>query len=185
MKHVIILFISMLTISAYGQDKYGYVYFNRLTELKGTAYVLATSENAGKGFAANSRYLLFINTTNGQSKKVDLPEDTYIRDIEQIKLDSLNINKVVVAAKTVNLDNSKYIDWSDPTQIIILSTDGQEKIQVTEDKFFVRTWLINRQTGSIVITGHYDTNNNGKYDKADKSEILVYDLKEMKLISKI
>lgn len=185
MKHVIILFFSMLTISAYGQDKYGYADFNRLTELKGTEYVLATIESVGKGFAINSRYLLFINTINGQLKKVDLPENTYIQDIEQIKLDSLNINKVIVAGKTVNLDNSKHIDWSDPTQIIILSTDGQEKLQVTEDKFFVRTWLINRQTGSIVITGHYDTNNNGKYDKTDKSEILVYDLKAMKLISKI
>ncbi|MCZ2131368.1 MAG: hypothetical protein LC109_14025 [Bacteroidia bacterium] len=39
---------------------------------------------------------------------------------------------------------------NDPTQIIILSIDGQEKVQLTEDKFFVRTWTINSQTGTIV-----------------------------------
>jgi hypothetical protein len=33
----------------------------------------------------------------------------------------------LISAHTVNLDNSKTIDWSDPTQIFILSTDGQEK----------------------------------------------------------
>lgn len=91
----------------------------------------------------------------------------------------------MVTARTVNLDNDKSIDWGDPTQIIILSTDGQEKVQLTEDSFFVRTWLINRRTGTIVIAGHTDTNNNGKYDKTDKSEVLLYDLKTLKLISRI
>jgi len=91
----------------------------------------------------------------------------------------------MVTAHTVNLDNDKRIDWGDPTQIIILSTDGQEKTQLTEDNFFARTWLINSQTGTIVITGHTDTNKNGKYDKTDKSEILLYDLKTLKLIVRI
>jgi hypothetical protein len=185
MKHATILFLSLLTISVYGQDKYNYVHFNKLTELHGTAYVIATIENVGKMFTANSKHLLFINTQNGQSKQVDFPKDAYIQMIQQIKIDSLQINKVIVAANTINLDNSKSIDWGDPTQIIVLSTDGQEKVQLTEDKFFVRTWATNHQTGTIVVTGHYDTNNNGKYDKTDKNEILLYDLKTLKLISKI
>jgi hypothetical protein len=92
---------------------------------------------------------------------------------------------VIFVANTVNLNNRKNIDWNDPTQIIILSIDGQEKVQLTEDNFFVRTWTVNRQTGTIVIAGHYDTNNNGKYDKTDKNEILIYDLKTLKLISKV
>jgi hypothetical protein len=185
MKHAIILLLSILTISAYGQDKYNYVQFNKLTELKGTDYVIATIENVGKMFSTNGKYLLFINTKNGQSRQVDFPKDAYLQKIEQIKIDSLQINKVIVAANTVNLDNNKHIDWSDPTQIIILSTDGQEKMQLTDDKFFVRVWETNSQAGTIVITGHYDTNNNGKYDKTDKNEILIYDLKTLKLISKI
>jgi hypothetical protein len=136
-------------------------------------------------YTMKDQYLLFINTSNGQSKQVDFPNDGSIRGIEQIRIDSLQINKVIVAANTVNLNNDKSIDWADPTQIIVLSTDGQEKVQLTEDKFFARTWIINRHTGRIVITGHYDSNNNGKYDKTDKNEILLYDLKTLKLISKI
>lgn len=50
---------------------------------------------------------------------------------------------------------------------------------------FVRTWMVNKKTGTIVITGHYDTNNNGKYDKTDKNEIGIYDLRTLMLISKI
>lgn len=185
MKHVIILFFSLLTISLYGQDKYNYVQFNKLTALDGTAYVIATIENVGKMFTTNGKYLLFLDTRNGQSKQVDFPKDAYIKAIQQIKIDSLQINKVMVAANTVNLDNRKGIEVADPTQIIILSTDGQERTQLTEDKFFVRVWEINHHTGTIVITGHYDTNNNGKYDKTDKNEILLYDLKTLKLIAKI
>lgn len=184
MKRLLATILTLLTCIAYGQDKYNYVNFNKLTEIKGTEYVIATIENRGK-IETNSKYLLFINTLNGKTKQIDFPKDAYIGKIEQIKIDSLGINQIFIAAKTVNLDNKKGIDWNDPEQIIILSTDGQEKTQLTEDNFFVRTWLINRHTGAIVITGYYDSNNNGKYDKADKNEILIYDLKTLKLISKI
>jgi hypothetical protein len=185
MKPIIILLFSVLTLSAYGQDKYNYVYFNKLTELDGTNYVLATIENVGKMFSINSTSLLFINARNGQSKQIDFPNGAYIRKIEQIKIDSFQINKVMVTAQTVNLDNDKRIDWGDPTQIIMISTDGQEKVQLTEDNFFARAWLVNYKTGTIVITGHSDTNNNGKYDKTDKSQVLLYDLKTSKLITRI
>jgi len=58
-------------------------------------------------------------------------------------------------------------------------------VQLTEDKFFVRTWIVNRQTGTVTVTGHYDTNDNGKYDKTDKNQILIYDLKSYKLVARI
>ena len=90
--------------------------------------------------------------------------------IEQVKIDSLGM--IIVSAQTVDLDGSG-IEWSDPKQIIILSTDGQEKTQLTDNKFFTRTWIVNKQTGTIVITD-YDTNNNNKYDKTDKNEIHIY-----------
>ena len=40
-------------------------------------------------------------------------------------------------------------------------TLGKEMTQLTEDKFFV----VNTQTGKLVVAGYYDTNNNNKYDK--------------------
>ena len=83
------------------------------------------------------------------------------------------------------MDGKKGIDWNDPNQLIILSTDGHERTQLTDSNLFVRTWAINRSTGTVVVTGHVDSNRNGKYDKTDKNEILIYDLKTLKLIRKI
>ena len=64
-------------------------------------------------------------------------------------------------------------------------TLGKEMTQLTEDKFVVRTGTVNTQTGKLVVAGYYDTNNNNKYDKTDKDEILIYNLKTLKLASRI
>lgn len=184
-KQFLIIILTTLACISYGQDKYNYVHFNKLTEVEGTEFVIASIENRGKILKTKNKYLLFINTTTGETNKIDFPKDVNLREIKQIKIDSLKINKIVVLAQTVDLDGKKGIDWNDPQQIIVLSTDGQNKIQLTEDKFFACTWTVNNKTGTIVITGHYDTNNNGKYDKKDKNEILIFDLKTLKLVKKI
>lgn len=142
-------------------------------------------ENRGKTLEANSRYLLFIGTKNGALNQVDFPADAIIGKMEQVKIDSMDINLLLVEAKTVDLNGKKGIDWNDPMQIIVLSPEGKVKTQLTDSRLFVRQWKVNHTTGTLVVTGHYDTNNNGKYDKADKNEISVYDLKTLKLIRKI
>ncbi|MBK7589745.1 MAG: hypothetical protein IPI22_16160 [Bacteroidetes bacterium] len=136
MKQLLILIFTILTLTTYGQDKYNYVHFNKLTEVVGTEYVIASIENWGKSFGTKSRYLLFINTKTGQTKQVDFPNDGYMEKVEQVKIDSLGINKIIVSAQTVDLDGKNGIDWADPKQIIILSTDGQEKTQLTDNIFF-------------------------------------------------
>jgi hypothetical protein len=185
MKRILFIVLTTLTLTSYGQDKYNYVHFNKLTEVVGTEFVIASIENWGKMLATNSKYLLFINTKTGETNQVDFPNDAGIGKIEQMKIDSLDLNVIVVSARTVDLDGKNGIDWNDPTQIIILSPDGKTKTQMTDNKFFVSTWTFNKLTGTIVITGYYDTNNNNKYDKTDKNEIHVYDLKTLKLINKI
>ncbi len=185
MKKILIIALAILSLNSYGQDKFSYVQFNKLTEVVGTEYVIASIENWGKMLEMRSRYLLFINTETGETNQVDFPNDAGIGKLEQIKIDSLAINLMVVAARTVDLDEKRGIDWNDPTQIIILSPDGKTKTQLTDNKFFVRTWTFNDLSGTIVVTGHYDTNNNNKYDKTDKNEIHIYDLKTLKLIKKI
>lgn len=185
MRKLITFILTLFALTSFGQDKYNYVHFNKLTEISGTDYVIASIENWGKMLDAKGKYLLFINTKTGQSNQVDFPSDGYIEKVEQVKIDSLGINKIIVFARTIDLNNKSGIDWVDPKQIIILSTDGKEKTQLTDNKLFIRTWVVNRQTGTIVITGHYDSNNNKKYDKTDKNEILIYDLKTLGLIGKI
>lgn len=185
MRQLFVIFFIGLNCLLFGQDKYNHIHFNKLTEIEGTEYVIATIENRGKMLDVNEKYLLFINTENGESRQIDFPKETSIGEIKQIKLDSLGINLIVLSAKTVDLNEKKGIDWNDPTQIIVLTTDGTKKIQLTDNNLFVRNWGVNRKTGRIVITGHYDSNNNNKYDKTDENEILIYDLKTLKLISKI
>jgi hypothetical protein len=185
MKQIISFALTLLSLQAIGQDKYNFTHFNKLTEVEGSEYVIARIEHYGKMEGLKNRYLLFINSATGIASQVDFPNDGYFEKIEQVKLDSLGINCLLVSAQTVDLDGKKGIDWNDPYQIIVLSTDGKQKVQLTDSKLFVRTWVVNKKTGTIVITGHYDTNNNGKYEKTDKNEIGIYDLKTMKLINKI
>jgi hypothetical protein len=185
MKNLLIIIFTTLVLTTYGQDKYNYVDFNKLTEVEGTEFVIARIENWGKMEGLKNRYLLFIDTKNGETNRVDFPNEGYFQKVEQVKIDSLEINCLLVSAQTVDLDGKNGIDWNDPTQIVVLSTDGKQKTQLTDSKLFVSTWIINKKTGTIVITGHYDTNNNGKHDKTDKNEIGIYDLKTLKLITKI
>ena len=185
MKHVLLFILTSMALTIYGQDKYNYVSFNKLTEVERTDFVIASIENWGKMDGLKNRYLLFIDTKNGQTNQVDFPNEGYFEKIEQVKIDELGINKIIVSAQTVDLDGKKGIDWNDPTQIIVLSPDGKQKTQLTDSKLFVSTWIVNKETGTIVITGHYDTNNNGKHDKSDMNEIGIYDLKTLKLIRKI
>jgi hypothetical protein len=185
MKQILMIILMTMTLCSHGQDKYNYVQYNKLTEVKGTEFVIASIENYGKGIFAKGEHLLFINTKNGQSKQTDFTSDAQIYKVEQIKIDSLKIHGVLVAAKTVNLNGDKGIGWKDPEQIFIYSPDGQKQAQLTDNKFFSRTWAVNNSTGTIVITGHYDTNNNGEYDKTDKNEILIFDLRTYKLVNKI
>lgn len=185
MKNLLILILTSLTLSALGQNKYDYVHFNKLTEIKGTDYVIASIDNRSKMAESKSKYLLFIDTKNGSMTQVDFPGDGYLGQVEQVQINNLEINQIIVAAKSVDLDGKGGIDWSDPQQIFIISVDGKTKTQLTEDKFFTRTWTVNNQTGMIVITGHYDSNENGKYDKKDKNEILIFDLKTLEMIKRI
>ena len=185
MKTKLSIFLLMLSLSVNGQDKYNYVTYNSLLEVTGTEYIVASLENQGKMLATHSRSLLFINTRTGAVRQLDFPGDSWIQKVQQLRIDSLGINKIIVTAQTINLDNSKNIDWGDPKQVIVISPDGAEKTQINEDRLYVRTWAVNRLTGSIVITGHFDSNNNGKYDKTDRNEIMIYDLKTMEVLTRI
>lgn len=184
MKIVFLLSFVWLTLSATAQDKTNYIHYNNLIDIIGTDYVIATVSNYGKGLSSNGKYLLFINTKTDDHQQADFPENSYNDKIEQVKIDKLNLNLVLVSANTVDLDGKHGVDWNDPKQVIVFSPDGKQRTQITDDKFFVEAWTVNNETGRVVITGHYDTNNNGKYDKTDKSEIVIYDLIAMKVISR-
>jgi hypothetical protein len=185
MKTLIITFSITFSFTLIGQGKYESLSFNKLIEVQGTDFVIARVDSWVKKEDVKQNFLLFIDTKNGQTHQVDFPKEGTFSAVEQIKVDNLGINSLLVPAKTIDANNKNGIDWQDPTQIFILSPDGKQKTLLTDSRFFANTWIVNKQTGTIIISGHYDTNNNGKHDKADKNEIEIYDLKSLKLISKV
>ena len=184
MRLIIAIIFSMLTLSVHAQDKTDYTEYTRVMDIKGTDYVIATSSHRGKGFSSLGKSLLFINTRTGEQRQVDFPNESYHDVIQQIIIDKLNINVIVVWANTVELVGKGGSFWTDPRHLVVFSTDGKQRTQITEDKFFVQSWAVNNETGRIVITGHYDSNDNGKYDKTDQNQIIIYDLTTMKVVSK-
>lgn len=178
----ICLALTLLSTAIYSQKK-SLSYYNKLQEIDGTDYFVATYDDWGKkGTSVTTNHLLFINTRTGEKTVVEFTKDAYVGKVEQITLDSLGINKLLVTEYT-GYDDKKFIDMRErPRHIFILSTDGKEKTQLTENGFFSGQWLVNKRTGAIVITGYFDVNNNGKHDDDDKNDVLIFDLKTLKKI---
>src|SRR5688572_2372711 len=101
MKQLILPALISLSLCSFGQDKYNYTHFNKLTEVTGSDYVIATIENWGKMEGLKNRYLLFIDSKTGQTSQVDFPNEGYFEKIEQVKIEELGINKIIVSAQTV------------------------------------------------------------------------------------
>lgn len=183
MKKILIIFC-ILSKSLSAQDKFDQIRYNKLIEVEGTPYIIAKEESYSKMELLKKMSILFINTNSGGSVKVDLPNTGYINRIDQIKIDDLSINKILVSARIS--DMNKLGTYSlDSEQIIILSVDGKEQIQLTPVKFIVSNWQINKTSGTLTVNGFDDSNENGKLDKKDKPQILIYDLKTLKLTYKV
>lgn len=185
MKKILIIGLIALNLNTFGQESLQSAHFNSLSEVSGTEYVIASVEQWENRLVINSKYFLFINTITGETNQIDFPKNSILLEQEQIRIDSLDINVIVVSGKTSDMNGNKLIDLNDPTQIMILSADGEKKTQLTDHTFYTTKWHVNRFTGTIVITGYYDLNANGRFDNKDKNEILIFDLKTLRLISKI
>lgn len=178
-----LLFIG--TFTAFGQEYTTSYQRNKLYNVKGTDYVLSYVETNSKYSKAVDKYLLFINSNNGDIRKVSFPFEGIIGRIEQTKIDKLDINVIVVEAKTKDIVGRNGINIDDPLQLFIVSPDGKDKKQLTEDEFFVSDWIINYHTGHIVVSGSYDYIKKLKINKEfDKPVILIYDLKTFELVQK-
>lgn len=173
----------IIGLSVAAQNKWNYATHDNLMELEGTEYVITSTNNNSK-ISVKSCSLNFINTRTGENAIVDFPDGAYINNVNHVKIDSLGINKMIIMGR-INQLNKKKIDWDSPKQIIICSIDGGGKEQITDNSFFVSNYTVNKTTGVMVITGYWDINENGKYDKGDKTETLLFSLKEMKVIKRI
>lgn len=176
------LVLTLLSTTMYSQ-KTNLSYYNKLQQVVGTEYLIATYEDYSKKWmTVTTNYLLFVNTSNGEKTSVELGKDAFVERIDQIIVDSLGINKVLVYVYT-HYDDKRFMDMRDrPRYVLILSTDGKEKTRITEEGFYPGSWAVNNLTGAVVITGYYDLNKNGKHDDDDKNDILIYDLKTLKKI---
>lgn len=183
MKALSLLLLAVLSSTLYGQTKFSY---SKITEITGTDYVIANTDSWSKGKGGENRQWLFINTKTGETNEFALPEGGWFNGRpEQVKIDELGIHILLVSAQTTDLDGKNEIDYSDPMQLIALSVDGKKSKPACDNNFYVRAWTVNRKTGTVVITGYYDTNNNRKYDQTDKNEIQIFDLKTLTVTKRI
>ncbi|NDV66577.1 hypothetical protein [Bacteroides sp. 224] len=178
MKQLFLLLFTWIILPVNAQGKWNYSTHGKLMELEGTEYVISSSKNYSK-LSGKDENLLFINTLTGKIKEVTFSKNRFINNVEHVKIDSLGINKVII--KVSNIGNK--LVWFAPYQITIASVDGSTTEQITNPNFFVDSYIVNKHTGIIVITGYEDTNNNMKYDKSDVPQILLYSLKEMKMMN--
>jgi hypothetical protein len=183
MKRTVLLLITGLNLLALNAQKLSYEY-DSFINLTGTEYSIAKVQTYSK-MEETQTNLLFINTKTGEAKEINFPEGTNLREIKQVRIDSLNINILLLVAGTIDWNGKKGIDWSDPKQIFILSPSGKEMIQLTENNYFTLAWTVNEYTGTLIVSGYFDGNKNNKRDKIEANEILLYDLRTLELKKKL
>uniref|UniRef100_UPI0039A4D295 hypothetical protein n=1 Tax=Ornithobacterium rhinotracheale TaxID=28251 RepID=UPI0039A4D295 len=172
---IVLLFVFSL---AFGQKNNNYLEISLEKDIEGTDFVLGERYFDKKIDVSDDKILYFINATNGEMHEVNFGEKINVK-VEQIKIDSLNINTLI--AKTYLSNKLTRVKSS----LYLLSTDGREMQKIVDDDFCVKKFVLNKNTGNLVIKGFRDVNENGKIDKNDKEQILIYSLKHKKQISLI
>lgn len=175
MKKLLLLILISLCVSVNGQEKKIQSRFNRLQTIKGTEFVIASMVNYGKLLKTNDS-LMIINAKTGQTTPVCFSQRININKIKQVRIDSMGINYLIVTAQT--MENGKSI-LVNQAKLFLISTDGKTVRQITDDNYFTSDWVLNKQVGSLVITGQSDVNKNGRLDSSDNNEILIFDLKTL------
>jgi hypothetical protein len=175
MKKLLLLVFISLCVSVHGQDKKLQSRFNQLQTIKGTEFVIASMVNYGKLLKTNDS-LMIINAKTGQITPVIFSKKVNINKIKQVRIDSMGINYLIVTAQTKK-NNKSVFDYQ--AKLFLISIDGQAVRQLTDDNYFTSDWVVNKQVGSLLITGQTDINKNGKLDSSDKNEILIFDLKTL------
>src|SRR3982751_6728936 len=104
MRFLLFILIVILSTAIYAQDKN--VSYNHFTKVEGTKYIIATFIERGLKATYNG-YMAFIDTTTGLRKQIEFPKHAYYEKFEQIKIDSLDINKILLLARIVNLNKSR------------------------------------------------------------------------------
>lgn len=75
MKFISFLIVTIVSLNSLAQDK-AITLYNKVTELQGTSYVIASVEDRQK-MSVENKYLLFINTATGESRQLDFPITSY------------------------------------------------------------------------------------------------------------
>lgn len=184
-KNIFTATILVASSFAHSQTKDRYTQYQQSIEIKGTPYVVVSAEDKGKYFEVFNRYLLFVDTEKQQKSTVEFPVSGAIEQIEQVKVDELQINLVLALVQNRDVIGNVGVDFNTPKQLYILSVDGSKVHSLTDKNFFVKSWSVNHQTGTLLVTGYSDDNLNKKYDREDKNELLIYSLTDLKLLSRL
>lgn len=175
-----LLFLNWLPV--FSQNRITYKNTDEIVEIKGSDYAVVQQRVNLKGLY-HSENLVFINTKNNTKKHVYFEKGTVIYNIDHIKIDKLDINKIIVKAKTFKQRERKQ-GHKAPSQLYTFSIDGTNKKKITPNNFYTSEWNINTKTGVLLITGIVDIDNNGRYSKEDKHSMFLYNLVTEKVVIK-
>ncbi len=171
MRHLLFTLMIFATSISCAKDKQSYMSYSSIYDIKGTDNVVISLTHYNE--AHNTRHsFLFMNVLNGKEKQIDFPENTYPGTVEQVKLDDLNINKIIFLPRSSERAEKKFAKSHASNRMIICTTDGDDVKQITDEGYYIQNWKINEKNGIIVITGYHT--------ETRRNEIILFDLKKMK-----
>ena len=159
--------------------------FNKLLHIEGTDIVVATYDEIKK-FSWASTNVLFINTSTGESRELELSKTADIRKVNTSNKGKINGGPmVVIEAQTLDLNGNGKVDFFEPLSLFVCDAKGENLKRLTPDNFFVKTWEVVPENNRMVISGKVDSNQNGKKDEADEASILIVDLNTMEVVKEL
>ncbi|MFW5851365.1 MAG: hypothetical protein ACOCWB_03990 [Bacteroidota bacterium] len=170
--------------------------FEKSVQIKGTNYLMypvsikieTKSENyvSKRGFDREIYNIVFYNYKTGE-KHLLFDSTQNISNIAPVILDYRQIkknkdSKILFRIIITDFDNNGDLKAGhDPAYLFMSDTDGKNITQISPDFVDARSWkFINEEKTLIEVEGKVDSNNDQKFDGADREHIYIIDIENLK-----
>jgi hypothetical protein len=169
MKTATLLFLIAFPFFAQSQD----VHYLKPIEMEGTDVVVLPSVSIFQT-AETLTKVLFLNTQSGVRTEFSLPHNCEISQIEQIRIESLKLNKILIIAQ-----NGRMAAQGGSTLIYLLGPDGNLLSTESLGNRTVSSHVVNEHSGNVVLV----TSPAGITNLGNPESVVVYDAVSGKLKS--
>lgn len=147
----------------------------RAIDLSGSGFVVVKYRDFSKD-GSNPPGLKFLNAETGQAVKVEFDQQTNIKTLEHLKLDSHGIDDVLVITTRAEKKNPGMAFTS---KVLLYSHDGK-LIRSASIEQSVDDFVINKKSARIILISTSNRMKSGQ--KTDVQSEFVFDLKTLKQI---